>query len=75
MRKYLKEIIYYLAHRILWILFYIPSIKFKILLLRICGATIGKNVSVHIGVKIIAPWNLEIGSKTKNYPYNYWLLL
>ena len=23
---------------------------------------IGKNVSIHIGVKIIAPWNLKIGN-------------
>lgn len=30
----------------------------------ICNAKIGKNVSIHIGVKIIAPWNLKIGDNS-----------
>lgn len=62
MIKYIKEFIYYLCHRILWLLFLIPSIQTKKIILRICGSKIGKNVSIHIGVKIIAPWNLCIGN-------------
>lgn len=64
MVRYIKELVYFFCHRILWLLFYIPSIKLRVLLLRICGAKIGKNVSIHMGVKIIAPWNLSIGNNS-----------
>lgn len=62
MTKYIKEFIYYFCHRILWLLLLIPSIHLKKVILLICGSKIGKNVSIHIGVKIIAPWNLKIGN-------------
>ena len=64
MIKYTKELLYFFCHRIMWLLFYIPSIKLRVLILRLCGAKIGKNVSIHMGVKIIAPWNLLIGNNS-----------
>ncbi len=64
MIRYIKELVYFFCHRILWLLFYIPSIKFRILILRLCGSKIGKNVSIHMGVRIIAPWNLFIGDNS-----------
>jgi putative colanic acid biosynthesis acetyltransferase WcaF len=35
---------------------------FRIILLRLFGAKIGRNVNVRSSVKIWAPWNLEIGN-------------
>lgn len=38
-----------------------PVHKWRSFLLRLFGATVGKGVHVYPGVKIWAPWNLEIG--------------
>jgi len=39
----------------------IPIAKFKILILRLFGAKIGKHVNIKPGVKIKYPWHLNIG--------------
>lgn len=59
----LKEIIFYGAHRVLWLLMRFPSLKFRKLILSICGADIGR-VSFMSGVRVIAPWKLSIGGGT-----------
>lgn len=38
--------------------------KWRIFLLSLFGAKIGKNTFVHASVKIWAPWNLEIGTNS-----------
>jgi putative colanic acid biosynthesis acetyltransferase WcaF len=60
------------ARRTVWSLVYwflfSPSPKplhsWRSFLLRLFGATIGKGVHVYPGVKIWAPWNLEIGDQS-----------
>lgn len=59
----IKEMIFYGAHRILWVLLKFPSLNFRRLILSICGADIGR-VSFMAGVRVIAPWKLSIGSGT-----------
>ena len=58
--------------RILWNFVYVLLFKFsprpfhswRAFLLRIFGATIGKGAHVYPGVKVWAPWNLEIGEES-----------
>nr|WP_057928183.1 acetyltransferase [Burkholderia ambifaria] len=49
-----------------WIILFRPSPRpchaWRALLLKIFGAKLGKHVHVYPGVRIWAPWNLEIGS-------------
>jgi putative colanic acid biosynthesis acetyltransferase WcaF len=59
-----KENIYFFFHRILWLSLYFPSIKIRRLLLIMFGAKVDKNVSLLIGLKVIAPWKLSLGSNT-----------
>jgi putative colanic acid biosynthesis acetyltransferase WcaF len=59
-----KENLYYLAHRIIWLLLLFPSVSIRIGILKIFGAKISNNVSILSGVKIIEPWRLCIGEHT-----------
>jgi putative colanic acid biosynthesis acetyltransferase WcaF len=38
--------------------------RLKLLILRFCGASVGKNVLLRRGVRVHFPWNLEIGDNT-----------
>lgn len=61
MARVIWNTIYYLLFRPF------PTILFKrwrILILKIFGARIGKKTSVHASAKIWAPWNLEIGENS-----------
>jgi len=42
----------------------LPSSSFKIFLLRLFGAKIGRNVTIKPGVNVKYPWHLTIGSQT-----------
>ena len=59
-------------YRLLWNFFYILIFRFsptplhwwRAFLLRLFGAKIGHRVNIYPGVKIWAPWNLEIGEES-----------
>lgn len=42
----------------------LPSNRFKVFLLRLFGAHIGKNTTIKPGVNVKYPWHLTIGSNT-----------
>jgi acetyltransferase-like isoleucine patch superfamily enzyme len=64
MKYFLKENLYFFAHRFLWLLLLIPSVSFRRLLLNLCGAKVADQVSILIGLKVLAPWHLTIQSGT-----------
>lgn len=64
MKYFIKENLYYIFHRFLWLLLLIPSVGFRRVLLNLCGANIAHHVSILLGVKILAPWRLVIKSGT-----------
>lgn len=53
-------LVWRLIQNTFFILLYCPSF-IRVLLLRLCGASIGKRVLIRRGVKVHFPWNLEIG--------------
>ena len=58
---------------IVWMLLFRPSPKpcnaWRLLLLRLFGARLGKGVRVHSSVKIWAPWNLRMDDHSCLAPY------
>src|SRR6187402_365832 len=42
----------------------VPSSGLKVLLLRLFGANIGKNVTIKPGINVKYPWHLNIGNQT-----------
>ncbi|PWK77672.1 putative colanic acid biosynthesis acetyltransferase WcaF [Mucilaginibacter oryzae] len=60
----LKRMIWYYLNALFFKTSIIPSSRFKVALLRIFGARIGKNVTIKPCVNIKYPWNLTIGDET-----------
>jgi len=68
----LKRMLWFYINAIIFKTSYFPSSKFKVQLLRLFGATIGKSVVIRSGVNIKHPWLLHIG----NYSWigeNVWI--
>ncbi|MEN0055273.1 MAG: putative colanic acid biosynthesis acetyltransferase [Mucilaginibacter sp.] len=60
----LKRLIWFYVNAIFFKTSLIPSSRFKVILLRLFGAKIGKNVTIKPCVNIKYPWFLSIGNET-----------
>lgn len=60
----LKRILWYYTNAVFFKTSLIPSSSFRVNLLRLFGAKIGKNVTIKPCVNIKYPWNLTIGDET-----------
>ncbi|WP_184545006.1 WcaF family extracellular polysaccharide biosynthesis acetyltransferase [Mucilaginibacter sp. FT3.2] len=60
----LKRILWFYVNAVFFKTSFIPSRSFKVFLLRMFGAQIGKNVTIKPGVNIKYPWFLQIGNQT-----------
>lgn len=62
-RSFITEILWYIL-QILFFSNFLPGSLHRVLLLKIFGAKIGKNVTIKPYVKVKFPWKLQIGSNT-----------
>ena len=60
----LKRVLWYYLNALFLKTGLIPFSGFKVFLLRLFGARIGKNVIIKPGVNVKYPWNLTIGNYT-----------
>lgn len=60
----LKRVIWFYINAFFLKTSLIPSSKFKVALLRLFGAKIGKNVTIKPCINVKYPWNLSIGDAT-----------
>lgn len=60
----LKRIAWYYLNAVFFKTSIIPSSTFRVVLLRLFGARIGKNVTIKPCVNIKYPWNLSVGDET-----------
>lgn len=63
-RSFLINGLWYVTNNLFFRSYFFPSVRFKKVLLRIFGSTIGKGVVIKPGVNIKYPWLLEIGNYT-----------
>lgn len=61
--EYLKNDVYYLCHRLLWLICNIVFFqRLRRMVLVLCGAKISSDTTILLGVRIICPWKLSLGS-------------
>jgi putative colanic acid biosynthesis acetyltransferase WcaF len=59
-----KRVLWYYTNALFLKSSFVPSSGFKVFLLRIFGAKIGKGVIIKPGVNVKYPWHLSIGNQT-----------
>ncbi|NTS39534.1 colanic acid biosynthesis acetyltransferase WcaF [Flavisolibacter sp. BT320] len=64
MKNRLARVVWNLVYLVFFRLSPRPLHRWRSFLLRLFGARIGKGVHVYPGVRIWAPWNLEVGDET-----------